>query len=82
GLDTGSTVIDKPLDALYSIDGVNSVSKTNNIEGALSGVNIKLVSVSAVKTGDTSDPPVRNATLITVSTNNAALKSGVKGFID
>ena len=82
GLDTGSTVIDKPLDALYSIDGVNSVSKTNNIEGALSGVNIKLVSVSAVKTGDTSDPPVRNATLVTVSTNNAALKSGVKGFID
>ncbi|MBH3367054.1 flagellar filament capping protein FliD [Pseudomonas carnis] len=82
GLDVGSTVVDKPLDALYSIDGVSSVSKTNNIEGALSGVNIKLVSVSAVKTGDTSDPPVRNATLITVSTNNVALKSGVKGFID
>lgn len=83
GLDTGSTVIDKPLDALYSIDGVNSVSKTNNIEGALSGVNIKLVSVSALKTaGDTATNPDRSATLITVSTNNAALKSGVKGFID
>lgn len=83
GLDTGSTVVDKPLDALYSIDGVNSVSKTNNIEGALSGVNIKLVSVSALKTaGDTATNPERSATLITVSTNNAALKSGVKGFID
>ncbi len=83
GLDTGSTVVDKPLDALYSIDGVNSVSKTNNIEGALSGVNIKLVSVSALKTaGDTATNPDRSATLITVSTNNAALKSGVKGFID
>ncbi|QHF46134.1 flagellar cap protein FliD [Pseudomonas sp. S35] len=82
GLDTGSTVVDKPLDAKYSIDGVASVSKTNSIEGALSGVNIKLVAVSAVKTGDTSDPPVKNATLITVSTNNAALKSGVKGFVD
>ena len=82
GLDTGSTVVDEPKDALYSIDGVSSVSKTNSIEGALSGVNIKLVSVSTVKTGDTSNPPVKNATLITVSTNNAALKSGVKGFID
>jgi flagellar hook-associated protein 2 len=82
GLDTGSTVVDEPLDAKYSIDGVASVSKTNSIEGALSGVNIKLVAVSAVKTGDASDPPVRNATLITVSTNNAALKSGVKGFVD
>ena len=83
GLDVGATVVDKPLDALYSIDGVNSVSKSNNIEGALSGVNIKLVSVSAtVKAGDVSQDAPRNATLITVSTNNAALKSGVKGFVD
>ncbi len=83
GLDVGATVVDKPQDALYSIDGVASVSKTNTIEGALSGVNIKLVSVSALKTaGDTSENPVRNATLITVSTNTTALKSGVKGFLD
>jgi len=82
GLDVGATVVDPPKNALYSIDGVDSVSKSNTIDGALSGVNIKLVSVSAIKTGDTSDPPVRNATLISVSTNNTALKSGVKGFID
>ncbi len=84
GLDAGATVVDKPLDALYSIDGVASVSKTNSIEGALSGVNIKLVSVSALTTaGDTGGvTAARNATLITVSTNNAALKSGVKGFVD
>lgn len=83
GLDAGATVVDKPLDALYSIDGVKSVSKTNSIEGALSGVNIKLVSVSApTTTGDSGVDAVRNATLITVSTNNAALKSGVKGFVD
>ena len=83
GLDTNSTVVDKPLDALYSIDGVSSVSKTNSIEGALSGVDIKLVSVSALKTaGDTAKEPERNATLITVSTNNTALKSGVKSFLD
>ncbi|MGO4798417.1 flagellar filament capping protein FliD [Pseudomonas sp. W22_MBD1_FP4] len=83
GLDVGATVVDEPKDALYSIDGVASVSKTNSIEGALSGVNIKLVSVSALKTaGDTAKDPDRTATLITVSTNNAALKSGVKGFVD
>jgi flagellar hook-associated protein 2 len=83
GLDAGATVVDKPLDALYSIDGVKSVSKTNSIEGALSGVNIKLVSLSApTTTGDSGVDAVRNATLITVSTNNAALKSGVKGFVD
>lgn len=83
GLDVGAVVVDEPKDALYSIDGVASVSKTNSIEGALSGVNIKLVSVSALKTaGDTAENPVRNATLITVSTNTTALKSGVKGFLD
>ncbi|WLH28492.1 flagellar filament capping protein FliD [Pseudomonas canadensis] len=79
GLDVGSTVVDYPKDAQYSIDGVASVSKTNNIEGALSGVNIKLVATSTYKTGTSGD---KNATLITVSTNNTALKSGVKGFID
>ena len=83
GLDVGAKVVDEPKDALYSIDGVASVSKTNSIEGALSGVNIKLVSVSALKTaGDTAENPDRSATLITVSTNNASLKSGVKGFVD
>ena len=79
GLDVGATVVDYPKDAQYSIDGVASVSKTNNIEGALSGVNIKLVATSTYKTGTAGD---KNATLITVSTNNAALKSGVKGFLD
>ena len=79
GLDVGSTVVDVPKDALYSIDGVASVSKTNSIEGALSGVNIKLVAPSTYKTGTSGD---KNATLITVSTNNTALKSGVKGFVD
>ena len=83
GLDVGSTVVDEPQDAKYSIDGIPAVSKSNTIEGALSGVDIKLVSVSALKTaGDTAENPVRNATLITVSTNNTALKSGVKGFLD
>jgi flagellar hook-associated protein 2 len=79
GLDVGATVVDPPKDALYSIDGVSSVSKSNTITGALSGVDIKLVAASTYKTGSDVE---KNATLITVSTNNTALKSGVKGFID
>ncbi len=79
GLDVDATVVDYPKDAQYSIDGVSSVSKSNTITGALSGVDIKLVATSTYKTGTTGD---KNATLITVSTNNTALKSGVKGFID
>jgi flagellar hook-associated protein 2 len=79
GLDLGATVVDPPKDALYSIDGVSSVSKSNTITGALSGVDIKLVAASTYKTGSEGE---KNATLITVSTNNTALKSGVKGFID
>lgn len=79
GLDVGSTVVDEPKDAKYSIDGIAAVSKSNTITGALSGVDIKLVATSTYKTGSDVD---KNATLITVSTNNVALKSGVKGFID
>ncbi|MBA2928389.1 flagellar filament capping protein FliD [Pseudomonas sivasensis] len=79
GLDVGATVVDYPKDAQYSIDGVASVSKSNTITGALSGVDIKLVAASTYKTGSDVE---KNATLITVSTNNTALKSGVKGFID
>ncbi|MBD8190809.1 flagellar filament capping protein FliD [Pseudomonas fluorescens] len=83
GLDVGATVVDDPKDAKYSIDGIAATSKTNSITGALSGVDIKLVSVSALKTaGDTSTDAPRTATLITVSTNTAALKTGVKGFVD
>ncbi|MGY2138510.1 flagellar filament capping protein FliD [Pseudomonas reactans] len=80
GLDVGSTVVDTPKDAKYSIDGIPATSKTNDISDALSGVSIKLLSPSPFPTtGDTSKPI---ATLITVSTNTATLKSGVKGFVD
>lgn len=79
GIDIGATVVDKPLDAKYSIDGIAATSKSNDVADALSGVSIKLVSTSALKTGSETE---RNATLITVSTNSATLKSGVKGFID
>lgn len=78
GLDVGATVIDTPKNAKYSIDGIAMESKSNTIAGAVSGVDIKLLSVSPIATGKT-DP---TATIIAVSTSNTALKSGVKGFVD
>ncbi|MBV4451880.1 MULTISPECIES: flagellar filament capping protein FliD [Pseudomonas] len=81
GLDVGATVIDPPKDAKYSIDGIPAVSTSNTITGALSGVDITLVTVSPTKIANDPDSE-RTATLITVSTNNTALKSGVKGFLD
>ncbi|MGY2376554.1 flagellar filament capping protein FliD [Pseudomonas sp. SDO524_S393] len=79
GIDTGYTVIDTPQNAEYTIDGVAYTSKTNNITEAVSGVSIKLLSVS---------PPVsstdstKSVTTISVTTSTTALKSGVKGFVD
>jgi len=82
GLDAGSTVVDVPQDAKYSIDGIPATSKSNDITNALSGVSIKLLAVSTDKANSTDIPPAKNVTLITVSTNTATLKSGVKGFVD
>jgi flagellar hook-associated protein 2 len=53
-------------------------SKTNTIAEAVSGVSIKLLSISPTASGAT-EP---TATTIAVSTNNAVMKSGVKGFVD
>lgn len=83
GIDTGYTVVDAPQNAKYTIDGIAAESKTNSITDALSGVSIKLLSVSPLVTsGDTSDDPARTALTISVSTSTTALKSGVKGFVD
>ena len=78
GLDTGSTVIDVPQNAKYTIDGIAMESKSNTIAEAVSGVSIKLLSVSPTAAGASAPTP----TTISVTTSNAALKSGVKGFVD
>lgn len=78
GLDVGSTVVDEPQNAKYTIDGIAMESKTNTIAEAVSGVSIKLLAVSPTATGAT-EP---SATTIAVSTNSAVMKSGVKGFVD
>ncbi|QCY13944.1 flagellar filament capping protein FliD [Pseudomonas sp. MPC6] len=78
GINTGSTVVEVPKNAKYTIDGIAMESRTNTIAEAVSGVSIKLISVSPTAAGAT-DP---TATTIAVSTNNAVMKSGVKGFVD
>ncbi|HWT69089.1 MAG TPA: flagellar filament capping protein FliD [Pseudomonas sp.] len=79
GIDTGFTVVETPKNAKYTIDGSISLeSKSNTIEEAVSGVTIKLQSVSSKDSTTGNYNPVT----IAVSTNNTVMKSGVKGFID
>ncbi|AZE85062.1 Flagellar hook-associated protein FliD [Pseudomonas orientalis] len=83
GIDTGYKVVDVPQNAKYKIDGIAAESKTNNISDAVSGVSIKLLTVSpTVTANDQTENPPRTALTISVSTSTTALKSGVKGFVD
>jgi flagellar hook-associated protein 2 len=82
GIDTGYTVVSEPKNAKYTIDGIAAESKTNSITDAVSGVSIKLLSVSPLTTPSDTASTARNALTISVSTSTTALKSGVKGFVD
>jgi flagellar hook-associated protein 2 len=83
GIDTGYTVVDHPQNAKYTIDNIPAESKSNSITDAVSGVSIKLLSLSPMVTAnDASLNPPRTAMTISVSTSTTALKSGVKGFVD
>ncbi|MDF3239473.1 flagellar cap protein FliD [Pseudomonas veronii] len=83
GIDTGYTVVDPPQNAKYTIDNIPAESTSNNITDAVSGVSIKLLSLSpTVTANDASQNPPRTAMTISVSTSATALKSGVKGFVD
>ncbi len=84
GIDTGYTVVSPPQNAKYTIDGIAAESKTNNIADAVSGISIKLLTVSPLITPAPTDSsaPTRTAVNISVSTSTTALKSGVKGFVD
>ena len=78
GIDTGYTVVDPPGNAKYTIDGIANESKSNTIDQAVSGISIKLLSVSP-KGADGTTP---TTTSISVSTSAPALKSAVRGFVD
>ncbi|KRP60557.1 flagellar filament capping protein FliD [Pseudomonas trivialis] len=80
GVDTGYKVVNPPQNAKYTIDGIAAESKTNNITEAVSGVSIKLLTVSPPV--DKATPNILTALTISVSTSTTALKSGVKGFVD
>ena len=83
GIDTGYTVVDSPQNAKYTIDNIPAESTSNNITDAVSGVSIKLLSLSPTVTANDPNPnPPRTAMTISVSTSATALKSGVKGFVD
>ncbi|MFL1490450.1 flagellar filament capping protein FliD [Pseudomonas antarctica] len=84
GIDTGYKVVDVPQNAKYTIDNIPAESKTNNITDAVSGVSIKLLSLSPTVTPNdpNTDNPPRTAMTISVTTSTTALKSGVKGFVD
>jgi len=82
GIDTGYTVVTPPQNAKYTIDGIAAESKSNSITDAVSGVSIKLLSVSPLTTPSDTASTARNALTISVSTSTTALKSGVKGFVD
>ncbi|WP_028633479.1 flagellar filament capping protein FliD [Pseudomonas parafulva] len=77
GIDMGYSVIEKPSDAEYTLDGVAMKSKTNDITDAVSGLNIKLLGTSP-KNSAGGDTP----TVLSLTTSSTALKSGLKGFID
>ncbi|AUM68879.1 flagellar filament capping protein FliD [Pseudomonas fluorescens] len=77
GLETGTSVLATPQNALYKLDGLAMESKTNTIADAVSGVTLKLVGASVVPSGGTATP-----TTITVAASSATLKSSVKGFVD
>jgi flagellar hook-associated protein 2 len=83
GIDTGYTVVSPPQNAKYTIDGIAAESKSNSITDAVSGVSIKLLSLSPTVTANDPNPnPPRTAMTISVSTIATALKSGVKGLVD
>lgn len=78
GIDTGYTVIDKPANAKYMLDGISMTSKSNEISDAVSGLSITLTGVSSKNAaGDDFSP-----TMLSLSTNSSTLKSGVQGFVD
>ncbi|WP_411378939.1 flagellar filament capping protein FliD [Pseudomonas sp. MPB26] len=82
GIDTGYKVVDVPQNAKYTIDNIAAESTSNSISDAVSGVSIKLLTVSPLTTPSDANSTTRTALTISVSTSTTALKSGVKGFVD
>ncbi|QVM95295.1 flagellar filament capping protein FliD [Pseudomonas sp. SORT22] len=59
-------------DAELSIDGLKVTSKSNTVDGAISGMSLELLQVTAA------DKPIK----VTVGENTAGLKASVQNFVD
>ena len=77
GIDTGYTVVEEPADAEYTLDGVAMKSRPTTSmmpsAGSISSWWAHRRSVRRV---------VKTATILSLTTSSATLKSGLKGFID
>ncbi|AMB85329.1 flagellar hook protein FliD [Pseudomonas agarici] len=62
-------------DAKLTVDGLQVTSKSNTVTGAISGLTLNLVAVSA------GTPPATPAA-ITVATNTTGLQTSIKSFVD
>ncbi|WP_448089659.1 flagellar filament capping protein FliD [Pseudomonas azerbaijanoccidentalis] len=78
GLETGTSVLATPQNAIYKLDGVAMESKSNTIADAVSGITLKLTGISPTPAGGGAATPAT----ITVAADTTALKSAVKGFVD
>ena len=78
GLETGTSILATPQNAIYKLDGVAMESKSNTVADAVSGITLKLTGVSPTPSGGGAVTP----TTITVAADTTTLKSSVKGFVD
>ncbi|QHG66284.1 flagellar filament capping protein FliD [Pseudomonas putida] len=67
----------KAQDAKLTIDGLSVTSKSNKVEGAISGLTLELTGVSAKDAGGNASP-----TALTLTADNDGLKKSVQSFVD
>lgn len=90
-IDLGITVIQEAQQAVAFIDGIEVVSSSNTISGAINGVTIDLNAVSSTSYSGTSedgvdpwdwaDPPIYETTKLEVESDTEALKEKITTFV-
>lgn len=69
--------------AVAYVDGVEIVSNSNTLEGAVPGVDITLSAVSKIADENAADPMQKYAaTRLSVEPDNGAMKEKIKSFVD
>ncbi|MDY0190558.1 MAG: flagellar filament capping protein FliD [Desulfuromonas sp.] len=67
--------------AIIEVDGIEVVSDSNTVSGAIAGVTLHLNDVSEVKSVDESGDPVYATTLMSVEPDTATLKEKISTFV-